>query len=163
MKNYLWKPPKSVRKRVLPRFPLGYAKRLDREILDPWLLEIRRRARVAELVQKRENAIAYVKYRQKLEEDRKKILEERQTEFLKKQEHWNTALGGWHKENNLLRVMKREYMKERNEVMHNARKEFLEALEEDIDRWIETPNECRFSRFRFITGVVFPYNKTRYV
>jgi len=163
MQNYLWKPPKSVRRQHRARNPIGYTKRLDREILDPFLIEIRRRARFAELVEQREEAIASAKYQQKLAEDRKKRLEERQTEFLKKQEHWNTALGGWHKENNLLRVMKREYMKERNEVLRNSRIEYLSALEEDHNFWEATPNECRFKRFRFIPNVKFPYNKTQYI
>jgi len=94
MQNYLWRPPKSVRKQVRARNTLGYPKRADRELLDPFLLEIRRRARVAELVEQREDAIAKVKFWDQLEEQRKKRFEERHAEFLKKTRALEHCFGG---------------------------------------------------------------------
>lgn len=77
--------------------------------------------------------------------------------------HWNATIGAWHKKNNHLRVLKAEYMTKRKEALSDARKEFLNALADDVGKWVESPNECRFMRFRFAEGVNFPYNKSSYI
>jgi len=159
---YLFRIPKSVRQFHRKRNPIGYRKRLEKEVIDPFVLELRRRARVSELVKEREDAIALVKYNQQIADRRNKRLEEKQEEYTKIRTHWNQVLGEWHKHNNTLLVMIREFQREREEIFTKSRIEYLKALQENVGLWKNNPNECRFIRFRFAAGVTFPYNKTVY-
>jgi len=145
------------------RKPIGYWHKLQREIWDPWVYELRRRGKVMELVQEREEAIAKQKWNQMLEERRSKRMQERQEDFDKQLVHWNETLGEWHKENNTLRKLKEEYMRKRKEIETASRREFLQILDTDSDKWVESPNECRFLRFRFAEGVTWPPNKAAYI
>jgi len=134
---------------------------LERDVIDPFLHEIRRRGRIAKLVEEREDAIARAKWRETVEKQRETRLKERQEKFVKVQEHWNKVLGAWHKENNMYRVMKQEYMEQREALKTRAREEFLESLGSTVHMWQNTPQECRFRRFRIIS-VDWPYNKSGY-
>lgn len=145
------------------RKPIGYFHKLQRAVWDPWVYELRRKGKVMELVEEREEAIAKRKWDQMLAERREKRLKERQDDFEKQLVHWNATLGEWHKENNTLRKLKEEYMEQRRQIEASARREYLQVLDTDSDKWVESPNECRFLRFRFSEGAKFPYNKAPYI
>jgi len=132
---------------------------------DPWLYELRRKGKVMELVNEREEAIGRQKWDQMLADRRAKRLQERQDDFQKQLVHWNDTLGEWHKENNTLRKLKEEYMLQRRELLARSRNEYLQVLDFDSEKWVESPNECRFMRFRFSRSDpgAFPYNNAAYV
>lgn len=115
------------------------------------------------MVDEREEAIAEARWRADIEAAKQKKLLERQEEFQKHMLHWNATIGAWHEKNNHLRMLKAEYMTQRKQALSRARTEFLNALSDDIGKWVESPSECRFQRFRFVEGVQFPYNKTAYI
>jgi len=141
---------------------LNYWNFVTRDFVDPFLYEIRRRGRIAQLVEEREDAIARLKWSQDVAKQREIRLKERQEKFVKVQEHWNKVFGDWHKQNNMYLVMKQEYMHQREELRNKAREEFLLTLATTTGMWNENPSECRFTRFRMEPGVQFPYNKTPY-
>lgn len=143
--------------------PMGFFRKFLGEVYDPWEYEIKRRGLIQELVDEREEAIAQQKWKADLAAAREKRLQERQEDFQKHMLHWNATIGAWHKKNNHLRMLKAEYMTKRKEALSRARGEFLNALSDDLGKWVESPNECRFLRFRFVEGVKFPYNKSAYI
>jgi len=157
--NYLFWGPKE--RYTVYRKPIGYTHKIRRDIVDPWLYELRRKGKVMELVQEREEAIARRKWEAMLAERRQKRLEERQADFEKQLVYWNSTVGEWHRENNTLRRLKEEYMNHRRSLEAVARAEFLEILDTDSEKWVESPNECRFLRFRFSDDVVFPNPKNK--
>jgi len=77
-KKYLFDPPKAVRRKYRRGTQLGYWKRVNRDYVEPFLREVRRKGRIAQLVEEREDAIARLKWSKQVEEQRKKHLEERQ-------------------------------------------------------------------------------------
>eukprot|EP01126_Amoeba_proteus_P053447 TRINITY_DN6511_c0_g2_i4.p1 TRINITY_DN6511_c0_g2~~TRINITY_DN6511_c0_g2_i4.p1 ORF type:complete len:356 (-),score=80.21 TRINITY_DN6511_c0_g2_i4:118-1185(-) len=156
-KNFFWGP-KQCRRRN--NKPVSYLTNLLRENFWPWEYEMRRRSHVTMMVQEREEAIAKERWRADIDEKRRETLEHRKEEYMKQLDHWNSVFGKWHKENNQLRQMKTTYVLTKEKVLSSSRKEFLKAIEEDVDRWATSPHECRFMRFRMITD--FPYNKTVY-
>jgi len=160
-RKFLFNGPKAVRTKR--RAPRSYFDQLNVDLLEPWLYELRRKGRIAELVEEREDAIARAKWIAQNEERRAKRLEERKENFMRQLDHWNNTLGRWHQENNQLRMAKAEYMKQRQDLLSKAAQEFLTALQDDHELWESTPNECRFLRFRFAEGISFPYNKTQYI
>jgi len=76
----------------------------------------------------------------------------------KKVEHWNKIYSEWLSQNNQLKGLKAEYARTRNKFQEEARKEYLRAIEEDVNKWVHTPEECRFLRFKFKEGITFPFN-----
>lgn len=76
--------------------------------------------------------------------------------------YWDKVLGEWHIEQARLIDLKRKYFLARQEIHDKARREWLEALNEDVDLWKETPDECKYMRFSFGEGVKFPFNNTPY-
>eukprot|EP01124_Arcella_intermedia_P010301 TRINITY_DN1681_c0_g1_i1.p1 TRINITY_DN1681_c0_g1~~TRINITY_DN1681_c0_g1_i1.p1 ORF type:complete len:371 (-),score=92.26 TRINITY_DN1681_c0_g1_i1:73-1185(-) len=163
LQNFLFKTPKSIRRVYHPRNVIGHRKRLEREVVDPWLIEIRRRAKVAELTEEREDAIAQAKWLATVEERRKKRLEEKHALVVKEQEKWENTMGQWFQQDNQYAILKLKYWERREKIIAKARREFLDALDTTVDMWSETPNECRFTRFRFLPDVQFPYNKSQYI
>lgn len=119
--NISFSAPKSVRRQYNKRNALGFQKRLEREIVDPWLHEVRRKARIATLVRKREEAITRETYRREIAEKRAKDLEKKQIEYLKKQEYWNETLGGWLRQNNRFRKLREKYVDLQAETRSKAR------------------------------------------
>jgi len=93
-KHFLFKAPKLVRRKVKER--LNYDKESNRRIVAPWLHEVRRRARIKELVDRREDAIAQLKWRELVAKKKQERLERKQKEGLRKLRHWNSVLGSWH-------------------------------------------------------------------
>jgi len=152
--KYLFWGPKDRFKRF--KKPIGYWHKLQREVWDPWAYELKRKGKVMELVQEREEAIARQKWENMLSERRKLRMEERKDDFEKQLVYWNKTIGEWHKENNTLRMLKAEYMSQRKAIEADARREFLQVLDSDSDKWVESPSECRFLRFRFADHYVFP-------
>eukprot|EP01128_Nolandella_sp_AFSM9_P009227 TRINITY_DN5848_c0_g1_i1.p1 TRINITY_DN5848_c0_g1~~TRINITY_DN5848_c0_g1_i1.p1 ORF type:complete len:381 (+),score=102.84 TRINITY_DN5848_c0_g1_i1:37-1143(+) len=160
-KNFLVYAPKSVRRQYNKRNVLGYQRILEREVVDPFLHEVRRKARMAELVGRREDAIAQETYRRQLAEKRAIALEKKQKEHLKKQAHWNEVVGGWQRENSYLRTLRRKFVEMNMAQESEARKEYLSALEEDISMWTDTPDSCRYARFRMV-GTNHPFHGLPY-
>jgi len=161
--NYLFWGPRSRFHKLRRGEHLGYFTKLEREVWEPWIYELRRRGKVAELVTEREQAIALQKWNEYFEEKRAKRLKERQDDFHNQITHWNESIGEWHRENNTLRKLKETFQQTKRHKLKEARKEFLQAMEDDCFRWVESPNECRFMRFRLADGVQFPYNKAAYI
>jgi len=116
------------------------------------------------LVEEREDAIARAKWLAANEERRAKRLEERKQNFLKNMFDWNDTMGQWLKENNDLCLAKFKFFAKRELILANSRREFLQAIQDEQDLWVDTPSECRFLRFRFSDDVqTFPPNKTKYM
>lgn len=163
-KTYLAHPPKAVRRVLHKRVEaeLGYEKRLEREVLAPWLHEVRRRARAAELVRVRLEEEQRVGWEVAQAQERLVREEARTERWRARQAHWNKVLGQWHAAHSAERGLKAQYMAERREVQAEARGEFLQALADDVDKWVQTPSECRFLRFRFASGITFPLTKAAY-
>eukprot|EP01127_Copromyxa_protea_P013778 TRINITY_DN3730_c0_g1_i1.p1 TRINITY_DN3730_c0_g1~~TRINITY_DN3730_c0_g1_i1.p1 ORF type:complete len:364 (-),score=109.29 TRINITY_DN3730_c0_g1_i1:31-1122(-) len=159
--EYFWGP-KSARVNRGNRH-VGYYRKYVEDIYDPWEYELKRRGMVQEMVDQREMAIAEQKWKDEVAAKREQRLKERQDDFQKHIVHWNKTIGEWHKRNNNLRLLKAEYMNERAKALSLARREFLQALNDDEWKWTESPAECRFLRFRFAEGVQFPYNKSSYI
>jgi len=160
-KHFLFKAPKLVRRKVKER--LNYDKESNRRIVAPWLHEVRRRARIKKLVDRREDAIAQLKWRELVAKKKQERLERKQKEGLRKLRHWNSVLGSWHEKNHHLRMMKLGAAAKREGIMAAARDEFLRAINDTAKHWQESPNECRFLRFRFAFGIYFPFTNSPYL
>jgi len=166
--NYLVRPPRAVRRvyhaRVRPN--LRYETRLEREVLAPWLHELRRKSRVAHLVGRRLEAEQRSNWEVEQRSKRQALMAVKAEEWRRRMEHWDKALGDWHAAHARERFLKGEFMKQRRQVTADSRKEFLSALGDDLDKWVESPQECRFLRFRFVTtdaGLpAFPRTKAAY-
>jgi len=124
--------------------PIGYRHKLQRAVWDPWVYELRRKGKVLEMVTDREEAIALRKWNDMLATRREKRLVERQEEFNKQLGHWNDTIGEWHKQNNTLRKLKEEFMHQKQAILAASRKEYLEIIDSDSDKWVDSPTECRF-------------------
>eukprot|EP01130_Rhizamoeba_saxonica_P000302 TRINITY_DN10280_c0_g1_i1.p1 TRINITY_DN10280_c0_g1~~TRINITY_DN10280_c0_g1_i1.p1 ORF type:complete len:358 (-),score=80.85 TRINITY_DN10280_c0_g1_i1:26-1099(-) len=161
--THLFKKPMKLRRALNGNE--NYITLRQRDVEIPWLYEVRRRARVAELVNKREQAIAEKDFEIELAIKREKLRLEKAKKHKLKMAHWQKILGDFYNTKNRIQKLKFEYMNERTEIFKLARKEFLKALSEDVDKWAESPEECRFMRFRFNEGVgdSFPYNNTPYI
>jgi hypothetical protein len=141
----------------------GYRRRFTVEITAPIVYELKRKAYITMLVKQREDAIKA-----------KKVLEEQEARRLSRQAaaaekaaarraYWEKVQADWHTENDRLIALKREYFMAREQVYAEARKEFLAAMNADVHLWEESPDECKFLRFKFGEGVSFPFNNTRYL
>jgi len=151
------------RKKIHYKSKLGYNKELVRQYLAPWMHEVRRRALVWELVDKREDTIAQLKWRQMVENRRAERLEQKQQENKRRLRHWNRVLGDWHEKNHHLRQMKLRSAITRANTMDLARDEFLRAINDGSKHWQQSPEECRFMRFRLAFGVELPFTPAKYM
>lgn len=155
------KGPAIVRQPLSPR--AGYARRFEVEITAPIIYELKRKAYVTKLVREREEAIKAKKVAE--EQELKNIARaaaKREKSAVRKA-YWDKVFGEWHKENNRLIALKREYHLAREGVLAEARKEFLTAMNQDVSMWEESPDECKFQRFQLGQGVLFPFNNTLYL
>jgi len=136
----------------------SYTTRRQIEVEDPIIFEIRRKARVAQLVEERENAIKERVDLIKLSEYRSRKNEIDIQNYNTRMGHWNNVFNEWMDRHKKINELRAEYHKKRLEVISLARQEYLRAIDEDVSKWVYTPDECRFMRFKFKPGVVFPYN-----
>jgi len=134
---------------------------LYRNVIQPWMYEMRRKARIGELVRKHEDSLKERKYREEVEKLRAIREEEKSKERNERNKYWEKTFGEWHQQNMKLIELKSNFRVVREETLAKSRKDFLLAMEEDIDKWVETPNECKFLRFKFADGVKFPPNKSQ--
>lgn len=141
----------------------GYLRRYRVEILEPLMYELKRKAYITKLVQDREDAIKQKKIVEEQAVKKAKRQEEKKARTAERNAYWERVLGEWHKENDRLIALKREYFVARQKVFSEARKEFLTAMNADVHLWEESPDECKFLRFQFGQGVKFPFNKTQYL
>lgn len=147
-----------------PRFPrAGYARRYRVEVLEPILYELKRKGYVTKLVMEREEAIKAKKVADELAERRAERALLKAERSAERQAYWNKVHSEWHKENDRLIALKREYFLARQDVYAQSRKEFLTAMNSDVHLWEESPEECKFLRFQFGVGVQFPFNNSRYL
>jgi len=98
---------------------------------------------------------------EELEKSRAERKEQKQKLHEEKVNYFNKALGEWHTENQRLIQFKRDYVLRRNEINAKSRREFLEAMNDDIMLWKETPDECKLMRFAFGEGVKFPFKRNK--
>lgn len=153
--------PRLVHQPVSPK--AGFKRRFQVEIVEPLVYELKRKAHITRLIQQREDAIKAKKVAEEIAERRaeRKIIADKKA--AERRSYWERVQGEWHAENNRLVALKREYFLAREKVYSEARKEFLTAMNADVHLWEESPEECKFMRFQFGTGVQFPFNNTRYL
>jgi hypothetical protein len=156
-RNYLWKGPKFLKLRGRENWETLFI-----ESIKPFAYELQRRARIAHLVNQREEALAKKKFEEEVAKRRAEREAEREKLRAEKAMYWNKIVSEWQAENQKLRELKAEYRLAREAVYAKAREEFLSALQEEMDKWVETPDEAKWLRFHFVEGVVFPYKKTEY-
>jgi signal transduction histidine kinase len=139
IQTYLWRgPPKT-------RIPATASYNV-RQYYEQWLpavYELRRRSRIAELIEARERAIDERKVNEEMEQKRAAKLAEKAKLKAERIAYRTKVESEWHEENNKLKTLKREYRLAREDVYNQARGEFLEAMQDDFDKWKETPDECK--------------------
>jgi len=59
---------------------------------------------------------------------------------------------------NLIDKLNVDYIRKKEEIGKETRREYLRAIDEESDRWVDSPDECRFLRFKFKEGITYPYN-----
>jgi hypothetical protein len=158
IQTYLWRGPPKTR---IPA-TASYSVRQYYEQWLPAVYELRRRSRIAELIETRERAIDERKVNEEMEQKRAAKLAEKAKLKAERIAYRTAVESEWHAENNKLKALKREYRLAREDVYAQARSEFLEAMQDDFDKWKETPNECKYLRFEFVEGVQWPPRKTPY-
>lgn len=158
-KNF-FRGPASSRQPIFKR--AGYKHRYKVEVLDPLVYELKRKGFITRLVQDREDKIKAKKVAEELAARRAERDAAKAKRSQEKAEYWGKVLGDWHQENDRLFALKQDYFMAREEVFSQARREFLLAMNNDVNLWNETPDECKFLRFKFGSGVQFPFNRTPY-
>jgi hypothetical protein len=153
--------PAVVRQPKSPR--AGYKRRYRVEVLEPILYELKRKGYITKLVTEREDAIRAKKVAEEVAQRRAERDAERAARTAERQAYWSKVQAEWHRENDRLVALKREYFLARQDVYSQARREFLAAMNSDVHLWEESPEECKFLRFQFGNGVKFPFNSSRYL
>jgi hypothetical protein len=157
--HFFWGP-RSARRKKNGRE--SYATRYREELLEPLVYTLKRKARLTDMINQREMAIKARKATQVIAEKNAVRTLERERERKEREDYWANVLGDWQREHNRLTQLKREFFMAKQNTYSEARREFLEAMNEDVDLWTETPDECKYMRFVFGEGVKFPFNKTHY-
>jgi hypothetical protein len=157
--HYFWGP-RSARRKKNGRE--SFETRYREELVDPLVYALKRKARITDMIQQREMAIKARKAAQELAEKRAQRALAKERERQERIDYWAKVLGDWQREQNRLTELKRQFFMAKQDVYSQSRREFLEAMNEDVDLWAETPDECKYMRFVFGEGVKFPFNKTHY-
>lgn len=153
--------PRIVRMPISKR--AGYRRRYEVEVTAPMIYELKRKAYITMLVNQREDAIKAKKVAEEQEARRLSKAAAAAEKSAARRAYWEKVQADWHRENDRLIALKREYFMARENVYAEARKEFLSAMNADVHLWEESPDECKFLRFKFGEGVSFPFNNTRYL
>eukprot|EP01122_Echinamoeba_exundans_P006729 TRINITY_DN1952_c0_g1_i1.p1 TRINITY_DN1952_c0_g1~~TRINITY_DN1952_c0_g1_i1.p1 ORF type:complete len:363 (-),score=94.82 TRINITY_DN1952_c0_g1_i1:44-1132(-) len=159
MKNFV-RGPSSVRRKLHNR--MSYETRFRLEVGEPLMYHLKRKAHLTKMIREREQAIKEKKLAEELAERRAVASARKAEKRAERKAYWDKVLGEWHLEQARLADLKRKYFLARQEVYDKARQEWLTALNEDVDLWKETPDECKYMRFVFGEGVKFPFNNTPY-
>ncbi len=139
IQTYLWRgPPKT---RIPPT--ASYNVRLYYEQWLPAEYELKRRSHIAQLIERRDRAIDERKINEEMEQKRAAKLAEKAKLKAERIAYRTKVESEWHEENNKLKALKREYRLAREDVYNQARSEFLEAMQDDFEKWKETPDECK--------------------
>eukprot|EP01129_Flabellula_baltica_P015438 TRINITY_DN7872_c0_g1_i1.p1 TRINITY_DN7872_c0_g1~~TRINITY_DN7872_c0_g1_i1.p1 ORF type:complete len:599 (-),score=187.11 TRINITY_DN7872_c0_g1_i1:76-1872(-) len=155
MKVHYWHGPKSAWTAINGNE--GYQTRRRYEIEDPALYEARRAAFVSTMIEEREYFIEKRHEELEIAKEYDRTRDKKLRDHEKRVEVWNDVYSKWTESNKVLKRMKKEYKEQRDLVFKKARIEFLKAISEDKDKWVESPDECRFLRFKFKEGVTFPW------
>jgi hypothetical protein len=159
LKNFV-RGPSALRRKLHNR--MSYETRFRLEVGEPLLYHLKRKAHLTKMVREREQAIREKKLAEELAERRAVSSARKAEKRAERKAYWDKVLGEWHLEQARLADLKRKYFLARQDVYDKARQEWLTALNEDVELWKETPDECKYMRFVFGEGVKFPFNNTSY-
>eukprot|EP01121_Diplochlamys_sp_Union-15-3_P014650 TRINITY_DN469_c0_g1_i2.p1 TRINITY_DN469_c0_g1~~TRINITY_DN469_c0_g1_i2.p1 ORF type:complete len:352 (+),score=50.28 TRINITY_DN469_c0_g1_i2:51-1106(+) len=140
----------------------NYKTRFRYEVWEPFWYELRRKVRLTTMIKHHQDMIKEHQQRETLKEGRiQKALRKRQSHE-ERVAHWGKVIGDWFTENNKLKALKNEYRVMQEGILSKSRREFLLAMNQKVNLWTESPDECKYLRFQFGEGIKFPYRKSEY-